>query len=79
MNDLLTLAVNARGSLVRWSQFKTVSASMSMEGALWEAKGHLPEMKDLRVEGLCSPGSRVNVETENGRLLDFRVLRRAGV
>jgi hypothetical protein len=50
MSDLLTLAVDAHGGLARWNQFKTVKARMSMEGALWQAKGHLPEMKDMRVE-----------------------------
>jgi hypothetical protein len=60
-----------------------------MEGALWQAKGHLPEMKDMRVEARLHQqrlvihhvgfdkrtvftGNNVTVETENGRLLDFR-------
>jgi hypothetical protein len=89
MNDLLTLAVDAHGGLVRWNQFKAVNARMSVEGVLWQTKGHLPEMKDLRVEARLQEqhlvihyvgfdkrtvftGSRVNVETESGRLLDFR-------
>jgi hypothetical protein len=89
MNDLLTLAVDAHGGLARWNQFKTVNARISMEGALWQAKGHLPEMKDTRVEARLQEqrlvihhvgfdkrtmftGDRVTVETENGRLLDFR-------
>jgi hypothetical protein len=89
VNDLLTLAVDAHGGLVRWKQFKTVKARMSMEGALWQGKGHLPEMKDMRVEARLHEqrliidhvgfdkrtvftGNKVTVETENGRLLEFR-------
>jgi hypothetical protein len=89
MNELLKLAVDGYDGLARWNRIKTVKASMSVEGALSEAKGHLAEMKDLRVEARLQEhrlvihyvgfdkrsvftGSRVNVETENGRLLDFR-------
>jgi predicted SnoaL-like aldol condensation-catalyzing enzyme len=50
MNDLLTLAVDAHRGLARWNQFTKVNARMSMEGTLWQAKGHLPERKDMRVE-----------------------------
>jgi hypothetical protein len=43
MNDLLALAVDAHGGLARWNQFKTVNARMSMQGALWQAKGIFPK------------------------------------
>jgi hypothetical protein len=89
MIDLLMLAVDAHGGLARWNRFKTLNARMSMEGALWQAKGHLTEMKDLRVEARLQEqrlvihyvgfdkrtvftGTKVTVETEDGRLVDCR-------
>jgi hypothetical protein len=39
MNDLLQVAVNAHGGLERWNQLKTVKASVSITGAIWQLKG----------------------------------------
>jgi len=39
MNDLLSAAVNAHGGLSRWNQLKTVTATLSVTGAIWEVKG----------------------------------------
>jgi hypothetical protein len=47
MTDLLMLAVDAHGGLARWNRFKTLNARISMEGALWQAKGHLTENEGL--------------------------------
>src|SRR5688572_6995770 len=40
MNDLLTLAINAQGSLDSWRKFYTASAHLVVGGDLWERKGH---------------------------------------
>jgi hypothetical protein len=39
MNDLLQVAVNAHGGLERWNQLKTVKASVSITGGIWQVKG----------------------------------------
>jgi hypothetical protein len=39
MNDLLQLAVEAHGGLSRWNQLKTVKASLSITGAIWQIQG----------------------------------------
>jgi len=39
MNDLLQVAVNAHAVLERWNQLKTVKASVSITGAIWQLKG----------------------------------------
>jgi hypothetical protein len=39
MNDLLQVAVNAHGGLEWWNQLKTVKASVSITGAIWQLKG----------------------------------------
>ena len=36
MNDLLRLAVDAHGGLARWNRLKTVKASVSITGAIWQ-------------------------------------------
>jgi hypothetical protein len=35
MSDLLTEAVEARGGLDRWKQFRVLEASLSVGGAIW--------------------------------------------
>ena len=39
MNDLLEVAVSAHGGLEMWNQLKTVKASLSITGAIWQVKG----------------------------------------
>jgi len=39
MNDLLQVAVNAHAGLERRNQLKTVKASVSITGAIWQLKG----------------------------------------
>jgi hypothetical protein len=50
MNDLLSAAVNSHGGLSRWSQLKTVTATLSITGAIWEVKGKPDALKDVSIE-----------------------------
>ena len=50
MNDLLSAAVNSRGGLSRWNQLKTVTATLSITGAIWEVKGKPDALKDVSIE-----------------------------
>jgi hypothetical protein len=50
MNELLKLAVDAHGGLVRWNQLKTITASMSSTGAIWHIKGRPDVLKDIVME-----------------------------
>ena len=50
MNDLLRLAVDAHGGLARWNRLKTVKASVSITGAIWQVKGKPDALKDIRIE-----------------------------
>jgi hypothetical protein len=49
MNDLLQVAVNAHGGLERWNQLKTVKASVSITGAIWQRKGKPDVLKDVSI------------------------------
>lgn len=50
MNDLLSLAVQAHGGLARWNELKTMTASMSITGAIWQMKGRPDVLKDIVAE-----------------------------
>jgi len=50
MNDLLQTAVDAHGGLSRWNQLKTVKASLSITGAIWQLKGKPDALKDVSIE-----------------------------
>jgi hypothetical protein len=50
MNDLLQLAVDAHGGLTRWNQLKTVRASVSVTGVIWQVKGKPDALKDISIE-----------------------------
>src|SRR5215472_12794991 len=55
MNDLLQLAIVAHGGLARFERFQTLSADVSIGGALWVLKGRPPRTNvhvtvDLREE-----------------------------
>jgi hypothetical protein len=50
MNDLLQVAVNAHGGLERWNQLKTVKASVSITGAIWQLKGKPDVLQDITIE-----------------------------
>ena len=58
MKNVLELALEAHGGLTRWSQLKTVTADLSVTGALWQIKGHAPELQQIRIEvETASPGA----------------------
>jgi hypothetical protein len=48
--DLLRAAVEVHGGLLRWSQLKTVKASLSITGAIWRLKGKPDMLKDISIE-----------------------------
>jgi hypothetical protein len=50
MDDLLNNAVNAHGGLTRWRQLTTLSASMSITGAIWPAKNQTDALVNIRFE-----------------------------
>lgn len=50
MSELLQVAVDAHGGLERWNQLKTVKASLSITGAIWQLKGKPDILKDVSVE-----------------------------
>jgi hypothetical protein len=50
MTDLLRDAVDGHGGLSRWSQSKTVKASLSITGAIWQLKGKPDTLKDMSIE-----------------------------
>src|SRR6202049_1488446 len=50
MNDLLQVAVDAHGGLARWNRLKTVKASVSITGAIWQVKGKPDALKDISIE-----------------------------
>jgi hypothetical protein len=50
VKSLLELALEAHGGLTRWSQLKTVTAELSLTGALWQIKGHAAGLQQIRVE-----------------------------
>ena len=50
MNDLLKLAVEAHGGLDRWNQLKTLTANISVTGALWHLKGKPDILKGISIE-----------------------------
>ncbi|QNI33448.1 hypothetical protein H7849_05730 [Alloacidobacterium dinghuense] len=50
MNTLLKLATEAHGGIDRWSQLKTLKASLSVTGAIWHVKGRPDVLKDIRIE-----------------------------
>jgi hypothetical protein len=50
MNTLLKLATEAHGGIDRWSQLKTLKASLSVTGAIWHIKGRPDVLKDIRIE-----------------------------
>ncbi|HEY3041703.1 MAG TPA: hypothetical protein VGJ66_23410 [Pyrinomonadaceae bacterium] len=50
MNDLLRVAVEAHGGLSRWNKLKTVRASLSITGAIWQVKGKPDVLKDVSIE-----------------------------
>jgi hypothetical protein len=50
MKDLLSVAVEAYGGLSRWNQLKTVRASLSITGAIWQVKGKPDVLKDVSIE-----------------------------
>jgi hypothetical protein len=50
MNDFLQVADAAHGGLWRWNQLKTVKASVSITGAIWQVKGKPDVLKDISIE-----------------------------
>jgi hypothetical protein len=50
MNDLLESAVAAHGGLDRWNQVTAINVNASITGALWNVKGKVDVLKDVRFE-----------------------------
>ena len=50
MHHLLQVAVDAHGGLERWNQMKTVKASLSITGVIWQLKGKPDVLKDISIE-----------------------------
>jgi hypothetical protein len=50
MPDLLQAAVDAHGGLSRWNHLRTVKASLSITGAIWQLKGKPDALKDITIE-----------------------------
>jgi hypothetical protein len=51
MNDLLQVAVNAYVGLERSNQLKTVKASVSITGAIWQLRGKHDARREKKIEG----------------------------
>jgi hypothetical protein len=50
MNSLLKLAIEAHGGVDRWNHLKSLKASLSVTGGIWEVKGKKDILKDIRIE-----------------------------
>jgi hypothetical protein len=50
MNRLLKFAAEVHGGLERWNQLSSLTASVSVTGALWPIKGKPDLLKDIRIE-----------------------------
>jgi hypothetical protein len=50
MKDLLTLAIESHGGQARWDAIRTVTAELSIGGALWDLKGKTGILQDARYE-----------------------------
>jgi len=50
ITDRQQAAVDAHGGLLRWNQLKTVKASLSITGAIWQLKGKPNTLKDTSIE-----------------------------
>jgi hypothetical protein len=50
MNDLLESAVAAHGGLDRWNKITAITVNASITGALWQVKGKVDALEDVRFE-----------------------------
>ena len=50
MKNLLELALEAHGGFTHWSQLKTVTAELSVTGALSQIKGQAGALQQIRIE-----------------------------
>src|SRR5882762_881893 len=50
MKDLLALAIESHGGQARWDAIRTVTAELSIGGALWAFKGKAGILQDARYE-----------------------------
>jgi hypothetical protein len=50
MKDLLALAIESHGGQARWDAIRTVTAELSIGGALWDFKGKTGILQDSRYE-----------------------------
>ena len=50
MHDFLQVAVAAHGGLDRWNRLKSVTATVSITGSLWQLKGRPDVLKDVIIE-----------------------------
>jgi len=51
MKDLLTLAIKSHGGQSRWDAIRSVTADLSIGGALWDLKGKTGILRDARYDG----------------------------
>lgn len=63
MNDLLQLAVDAHGGLVRWNHFNKITVHILVNGMLWPLKGQDGVLSDTRIE--------LELRKQRGRYIDF--------
>ena len=77
MNDLLQVAVNAHGGLERWNQLKTVKASVSITGAIWQLKGKPDVLQDISIEAELHKDSRGLRPNRGFRIGDGTTIRGA--
>jgi hypothetical protein len=49
MSDLLALALEAHGGLERWRAIRSIDATLSVSGSLWQIKGHPEGLPDIRL------------------------------
>jgi hypothetical protein len=49
MSDLLALALEAHGGLERWRAIRSIDATLSVSGGLWQIKGHPEGLPDIRL------------------------------
>ena len=50
MNSLLKFATDAHGGLERWNQLNSLTAELSVTGAIWHVKGKPDFLKNIRIE-----------------------------
>src|SRR4029077_15262259 len=50
MNSLLKLATDAHGGLERWNKLTSLTARLSVTGAIWQIKGKPDVLKNIQID-----------------------------